>query len=290
MYKKFICTFICSLSLFASVIGYEYKLSIGMIFNDEAPYLKEWIEYHKLVGVEHFYLFNHHSTDNYKQVLTPYISKGIVELLDAIEQADFNGTQVDCYNRTLIKAYGKSKWVAMIDSDEFLVTPEGIKITDVLKKLDTFGGVSINWRCFGTSNVAKIPQNQLMIENLTQCARPEHPCNHMVKSIVRPERVRFYGGPHWPEYVAGWYSVDTDGMPYIPPTGLYKTNKLWINHYWTRDDDFLQNIKIPRSLAWGRSKEGMLESAQELNATTDTCILRHVPKLKEIIFKENKKK
>jgi len=29
-----------------------YTLAIAAIFKDEAPYLKEWIEYHKLVGVE----------------------------------------------------------------------------------------------------------------------------------------------------------------------------------------------------------------------------------------------
>ncbi len=51
---------------------YSYYLSIGAIFNDEADYLKEWIEYHRLAGpVEHFYLYNNNSQDHYLDVLQP---------------------------------------------------------------------------------------------------------------------------------------------------------------------------------------------------------------------------
>ena len=32
----------------------KYQVSICAIFKDEAPYIKEWIEFHKIVGVEHF--------------------------------------------------------------------------------------------------------------------------------------------------------------------------------------------------------------------------------------------
>ncbi len=290
MHKKLFAAFIYSFCFLSSLLSYEYQLSVGMIFKNEASYLKEWIEYHRIVGVEHFYLFNDGSTDNYKKVLAPYISKGIVELRQAVTHADFNGTQVDCYNRTLLKTRGSSKWVAMIDSDEFLVTPQGIKIIDVLNQFEAFGGVIINWRSFGTSDVAHIPPNKLMIECLTHCAPPEHPMNHMVKSIVRPERVKYFGGPHWPEHPDQWFSVDTDGIYYVPGTALSKIDKLWINHYWTRDEEFLINVKIPRSLPWGRTQQSVLDTAKELNAVTDECILRHVPVLRQRVFKKHKQK
>jgi hypothetical protein len=32
------------------------NLAITAIFQNEAPYLKEWIEFHLLMGAEHFYL------------------------------------------------------------------------------------------------------------------------------------------------------------------------------------------------------------------------------------------
>ena len=43
-----------------------YDLSVCAIFKDEASYLKEWIEYHKLVGVQHFYLYeNENESDDF---------------------------------------------------------------------------------------------------------------------------------------------------------------------------------------------------------------------------------
>ena len=36
----------------------KHQLSICAIFKNEAKFLKEWIEYHRLVGVDHFYLYD----------------------------------------------------------------------------------------------------------------------------------------------------------------------------------------------------------------------------------------
>ena len=39
----------------------DYKVSLCTIFKNEAPYLKEWIEFNHLIGVEHFFLYNNNS-------------------------------------------------------------------------------------------------------------------------------------------------------------------------------------------------------------------------------------
>ena len=53
-------------------------LSICAIMKNEGPYVKVWIDYHRLVGVKRFYIYDNESTDNMKEVLDPYIQKGIV--------------------------------------------------------------------------------------------------------------------------------------------------------------------------------------------------------------------
>lgn len=58
----------------------KYDISICAIFRDEADYLREWIEYHRLAGIEHFYLYNNFSKDNYLEILEPYLEKDIVTL------------------------------------------------------------------------------------------------------------------------------------------------------------------------------------------------------------------
>ncbi len=62
--------------------AYDYELGAACIFKDCASLLKEWIEYHRMVGVEHFWLYNNSSTDNYAEILKPYIKEGIIELFD----------------------------------------------------------------------------------------------------------------------------------------------------------------------------------------------------------------
>lgn len=102
--------------------SYRYQLSICAISQNDAPYLKEWIDFHKCVGVEHFYLFNHGSQDTMDEVLKPYVDRGEVELFHwpVIPKQIAVLSQVDAYNWTLRYATGETKWLAFIDTDEFL--------------------------------------------------------------------------------------------------------------------------------------------------------------------------
>jgi hypothetical protein len=47
----------------------RYHLSVAAIFKNESKILKEWIEHYFLHGVEHIYLINDHSTDDFLAVL-----------------------------------------------------------------------------------------------------------------------------------------------------------------------------------------------------------------------------
>ena len=57
-----------------------YKLSIGALFKNESHSIKEWLEHYLYQGVEHFYLVDDDSTDNTREILKPYVEKGIVSL------------------------------------------------------------------------------------------------------------------------------------------------------------------------------------------------------------------
>ena len=57
---------------------FKYFIAVACIIKNEGPYLKEWLEYHKLIGVEHFYVYDNESTDDTKDILKPYIDSGEV--------------------------------------------------------------------------------------------------------------------------------------------------------------------------------------------------------------------
>lgn len=270
---------------------YKYQLSVCAIFRDEGPYLREWIEFHRLVGVEHFYLYNHCSGDQYLDVLRPYILGAIVELRDRLEDVvgvkEFVKLQCRCYTECLEGARGVSKWVAFIDSDEFLFPSRERDLVDVLEEYQRFGGIAVNSLMFGTSGLRKIDRGKLLIESLTSCASKG--CLKVdVKSIVRPERVMHFDNPHQPVFKEEFFLVNTDRLPFegVYSSDYHQAKKLRINHYWTRGEDYFFNKKIPRQRRWG-GKPDPKQILYYLNAEKDEAILRFVPALKKVMgFKD----
>jgi hypothetical protein len=282
--------FICLFLIFADFCHaeYKYQVSICAIFQDEAPYLKEWIEFHRLLGVEHFYLYNHQSHDNYQEVLQPYILEGLVELSNKTSSAKalkaFNSLQCKSYTECLRRTKGMSKWVAFLDIDEFLFPLQEQSLQEILKDYEEFGGLGVNWLVFGPSHIWKIPNHQLLIETLTLCADQNFSGNRYVKSVVRPERVSHFTNPHQPVYKKGYQGVNCDKMPLLGMWGNYLQNhKLRINHYWTRDGDYFYSQKIQRHKRWRGNPESQAiqEFIQNLNTNEDEAILRFVPALKK---------
>lgn len=230
------------------------ELAMAAIFQNEAPYLKEWIDFHLKIGFEHFTLFDHFSTDHPEQVLAPYSEKGIVHLTRwPIAYGNvYEWTEVQClaYERAIHWSKGKVKWLAILDVDEFLFPVEG-KLSDVLKNFEEFGGVCVNWQVYGTSNVKKIPEGKRMIEVLNFKAPFNQVTNHHVKSIVRPERVKGLDNAHSMMYQEGFFQVNTLKQRFegcISPT--IELDCLRINHYTLRDEHYLATQKIPRLQKW----------------------------------------
>lgn len=255
---------------------YKYRLAAIVIFQDEAPYLKEWIEYHLLVGIEHFYLYNNLSHDNYAEILKPYVKKGIVDLIDWDMKSDshYSWTGVQSLaNRNAIDRAKKDKvkWLAIIDADEFLVPRNEDSIPSFLKHYEneTIGGVKVGWVMFGTSYVPKIPSDKTLIETLL-LNEGYKPAGE--KSIVRPFRVDpvLLSGPHVQNYIPGFVDVAI-------PTELFQ-----LNHYWSRDENYLNQVKIPRRILWGTPPEECQQWAHRFNLCSDASkpILRFVPELR----------
>lgn len=137
--------------LFKPNISYsncKYDVSICAIFKNEADYLKEWIEFHRIIGINHFYLYNNQSSDNYFDVLLPYINEGIVTLKDWPKPQ----SQMSAYQDFMSNYKSDTKWVGFIDLDEYVVPNKFDNIYDFLKKFDNNRpAILIYWKCFGTS-------------------------------------------------------------------------------------------------------------------------------------------
>lgn len=268
----------------------QAKIAIGAYFRNEGPYLKEWIEYHRLIGVDHFYLWNNLSSDEYVDVLQPYIDLGIVELFDVpVESRDFAmhlSLQSEAMVKTCRLAEGRYSWVVLIDIDEFVVPIASDSLKTILEEYEAFAGVWANWICFGTSSISRIPSNKLMIEMLTKRALLNHTHNLYYKWILKPESLREMVNIHIPIFYPGFFGVSPEKEPVNGIIALYPCiDKLRINHYWARDEEYFYRVKAPRRAGWIGSRESeFVKLNQEFNAEEDEAILRFVAPLREAVF------
>ena len=136
-------------------------LTICAGYRNEAPYLAEWVEFHHLLGVEHFFLYDAHSTDDHLEVLAPYAEAGIVTTHD---WEGISHEQADTYNECLRQHRDASRWMAFIDCDEFLFSPTGRSLPEVLSEYEHWPAVAVNWAVFGSSGHKTKPPG-LVIEN-----------------------------------------------------------------------------------------------------------------------------
>jgi hypothetical protein len=285
MIKKFL---IISALLIAALLitiewhSYPYNFSIAAIFQNEGPYLREWIEYHRIVGVEHFYLYNNKSSDSFREILAPYQKLGLVELIEWEENDFVKSGQKNAYKNAIERAKGKTKWLAVIDVDEFLVPKKTCTVTKFLKDFekDGIGGVGINWQMFGTSYVPSL-EDKLLTEMLTLKAVPDHGENLHVKTILRPEYVKVAHVHHF-EFIDNWQEVNAKKQPFKGPhTKNVEVEDIQINHYWSKDEHFFYSVKVPRRQSWGESLEAIDTRLQNLNQVEDRSIYPFLKLLKK---------
>lgn len=136
----------------------KYYLSIIAIFKNEKPILEEWIEHYLSEGVDHFYLIDNDSTDNYQIITDRYVKNNLVEInLDSrphMQEAHYNTYYLE-------KVKKESDWVMIVDLDEFIYGRKQAKtIKDYLKTLaDNVAQVYVPWKLFGSNGHLIQPNN-----------------------------------------------------------------------------------------------------------------------------------
>lgn len=143
----------------------KYRVSLCLIFKNESPFLKEWLDYHLTVGVSHFYLYNNNSDDNYAEVLKPYIAKGIVTLINW----PYDHSQFKAYKHCYENYRNETNWISFLDADEFFVPKYVNSLGEWLTSFDKYPAVVIQWTMFGTGGQMKHDYTKNVIEQYFTC-------------------------------------------------------------------------------------------------------------------------
>lgn len=224
----------------------KHCLSICSLFTNEEKYLAEWLEYHLLIGVEHFYLYNNESDDEFEKVLEPYIKDEVVTLINwpshecnPYEELPFSwslGIQTTAYENA-IKCWAskESEWLVFLGVDEYLVPTKEGKITDLLKKNTDASAIFLTSDCFNAYDIDFVPRKKLISEMTTLTPEPKQKTiTSLTKMIFKPALSKgFSCFPYQP-------ILESDAMQ-----KRICRNELRINKYVNR---FKGNLRFDRDL------------------------------------------
>lgn len=221
----------------------KYYASICGIFKNEAPYLKEWIEYHKLVGIDHIYLYNNNSADTFREILQPYIEQGFITL---IEWPKLHA-QMEAYSHCYDNFKKDTNWLTFLDIDEFVCPKIETDIKSFLKKYEGYPGILIYWQMFGTNGIVDCDKDKLVIEQYTSAWEHLDGTGKVFISTENYLPTNIYN--HWMAFRYKKFKIPviTEHKKFIFFPQIYtapKYNTIQLNHYWSKSlNEFLSKIK-----------------------------------------------
>ena len=232
-----------------------HDLAVVAILKNEGHYLKEWLDYHLLAGVDHFYLYDNESTDNQAEVVKPYVEAGLVDYFPAPGKV----MQMFAYNDAPKRFKFYCRYMTFIDGDEFIFPKTNQSIVEVVDEIlscdNKAAGLAVNIYNFGSNGQDKADYLRGVLERFTRRApsdwvRLEIPRgNQLVSTILNPRLVNLMPSSHFATYFEGCYAVNENGNVVQGAFNNPVTaQKIVMNHYNTKSREEYQK-KIERGTA-----------------------------------------
>ena len=219
---------------------YKYYISICSIIKNEGRNLREWIDYHKAQGIEHFYIYDNNSEDNTRDIIEEY--KGMVTYIPWDKQSP---CQLDAYADCTNRFKKDSRWIAFIDADEFIVSKK--YLPELMKEYEDFAGLGINWKIYGSSGHDKRPEGKIT-DNFVYRAVDDFDANRHIKTIANPMLIDYFWTPHSFKYKNNYCVTENKEPIDYPLTGKHSSNIIHINHYYCKSkEDFIEKQKRKRA-------------------------------------------
>ena len=210
-----------------------YDIILCGVFKNESHILEEWINHYLSRGVDHIYLINDNSSDNYQDTIEKYKDK--VTLYHNDIPHDVPNRQVSIYNKYFLPILNTSKWAMIIDLDEFIYSPTNKSFKDILLENDNFSQLHIDWLNFGSSGY--IEQPCTVISNFTKRASFDTSKNYYsYKCIFKTISLKEFG--------IHFNSVNGDTKHFKYSDIV--TPDLVLNHYSIQSREYYLNTKLKR--------------------------------------------
>lgn len=210
---------------------------------NENLYLKEFIEYYKLLGFDKIIIFDNNNIDGEKleDVLKDYIQSNFVKIIDI---RGIIAVQIPVFNYCYQKYNKLFDWIAFFDFDEFLFINGSKTINNYIynKKFEKCQTILFNWIFYNDNNFETY-ENKPILERFKN---PKKKASR-VKSIVRGD-IKNLIIPS--SHIIGInidYFCNSNGMRIIPQTfydiHFANNNNAYIKHFYTKTaEEFCNKI------------------------------------------------
>lgn len=221
-------------------INHKYFAAIQTIAKCEERYLKEWIDYHLDLGIDHIFIYDNNDDEGLKDFLSKTLTAenlNRIEIIPWHEPMDFQ--QYLAVKDCISKNKHNIKWLLTIDVDEFLTLEMPLK--DFLNEFSYSSQIYLSWESFNANGHLKY-ENKPVLERFTETFK----CHDygQGKVFFRPTRLKEWG-IHSAELLKG-KTVNVMHKEIVAPRSydnIYK--KAWIKHYFTKSLEEW-NLKIKR--------------------------------------------
>lgn len=219
-------------------LSFQDGLSIVCIAKNEGRYIEEWVRYYLIQEVDRIYIYDNESPDNMHEILKPYIESGKV----IYNYFPGRGKQLAAYSDAIMKYRYKTKYMAFIDVDEFIVQENNSQslycaVESIMKKNKRAGGVAVNWRMYGSGGHEKRTSG-LVTERFVFRGDTDARGNDCIKTIANPRYIEKYEHDHYPTYILGFNNINEEGQVVLGWKNILKDTKiLRINHYFTKSKE-----------------------------------------------------
>lgn len=148
------------------------KITIVTTVRNEAPFLLEWIAYHRSIGVTDFLIYTNDCTDGTDEILNRLQDMGCVTRLDNPFKSDKGqkpqrGALNHAVSHPLIR---DADWYICMDCDEFINVHVGSgTLAELFEAMNEPNVVSMTWKFFGNAGVRDF-EDRWTTEQFTRCA------------------------------------------------------------------------------------------------------------------------
>lgn len=244
-----------------------------MVKNDN-EYIQEWLNHHRLIGFNHFFIYDNESTIPHKDLgddvtiiwwdeneyfklhpptksIEPFPEDtrhhiNVSELINehSPNYPRRNNRQYKAYQHCLNNYGDDYDWIAFIDSDEFIMLAEGENLQSLLQEFENAGDIGqllLYWRMFSSSG--HLVKQTNVLESYTEWFP-----DYQYKTMVKPSMTYAVSFIHL--FTLYPYKKSVNENKQFIYNGAneqnHSSNRIWINHYWGKSKQDFEETKLKR--------------------------------------------